>query len=186
MAMFQFTSFQSDFIADQKQFVLETRPFIELLKNAGGQYLKPDTENDLNIFFILTGGTENKILDYVKNRNGAPFFILIAYPANNSLPAALETLAKLQQIGKNGEIVFIGSQNDTDFPGLLKTHILNLRAYDELKNTRVGLFGTPSDWLVASTPDFTTISETWGVKINSIPINALHTEMDAIRSERIE
>jgi len=79
------------------------------------QSSKPMKDSE-NYFFILTGGTENKFLDLIKHFNNSDKIKIIAIRINNSLPAALEILAYVYQIGKEGNIYYL--KNEKDYEGL--------------------------------------------------------------------
>lgn len=67
-----------------------------------------------NYFLILTGGTENKFLELIKDFKNSDKIKIIAIGINNSLPAALEILAYIYQIGKEGNIYYLKDTNDYD------------------------------------------------------------------------
>ncbi len=77
------------------------------------QSSKPMSDSD-NYYFILTGGTENKFLELIKNTNNSDKIKIIAIGINNSLPASLEILAYIYQIGKEGNIYYLKDENDFD------------------------------------------------------------------------
>ena len=135
------------------------------------------------VVFVATGGTENQVLSLFeqKKKSGEelPVF-LIAYPMNNSLPACLEALARLQQDGANGQIFYLKSAEDET--GLLKIRQALAGGNDEkaLENSRIGLLGEPSDWLVASMPKPETVKEQWGADVIEISINELKAEIEKI------
>jgi L-fucose isomerase-like protein len=49
----------------------------------------------------------------------------------------------------------------------------------------LGLIGEPSDWLVASTPEFSVIKSLWGPDIIKIELNELKSMIDEINEEQI-
>ena len=79
------------------------------------QSSKPIQNSD-NYYLILTGGTENKFLELIKNINNSDKVKIIAIEINNSLPASLEMLAYIYQIGKEGNIYYL--KNEKDYNGL--------------------------------------------------------------------
>ena len=70
--------------------------------------------NSENYFFILTGGTENRFLELLNYMEQPEKIKLIAIGINNSLPAALEILAYIYQIGKEGNIYYLKDTQDYD------------------------------------------------------------------------
>jgi len=97
---------------------------------------------------VLTGGVEREVLKVIARL--PPPALLIAHPAHNSLPASLEILARIRQDGGEGKILF-GSPEE--IAAGLEQELLISKAWEELRFSRVGLIGEPSDWLVASDVD---------------------------------
>lgn len=75
------------------------------------QAAKPEPDSE-NYFFILTGGTKNKCLELMKDLKDFVKIRIIAIGINNSLPAALEILAHVNQEGKQGKIYYLKDTND--------------------------------------------------------------------------
>jgi L-fucose isomerase-like protein len=159
--------------------------YVPALEGIGGLQRGPEeifTDWPL-FYFVATGGTEEKILQLREVRKGVapgePVFLL-AHPGNNSLPAALEVLARLQQDGDRGRILYLKGPDDT--PGLRRVAeaAIGLRAFHELHEARIGLVGAPSDWLAASRPDPTTVRKVWGPEVISIPIDELTAAIGAV------
>jgi len=118
---------------------------------------------------VATGGTEAAILDIVRRRHlTAPFepVVLVTHRLHNSLPAALEALARVRADGGHGRIVQIGEAGGA----ALATVIADVAAIHQLHRTRLGLVGEPSPWLVASVPDSDQLRSRWGVEIVPIDI----------------
>jgi len=67
-----------------------------------------------NYFLILTGGTENKFIELIKDFKNSEKIRIIAIGINNSLPASLEILAYIYQIGKEGNIYYLKDTQDYD------------------------------------------------------------------------
>lgn len=132
-----------------------------------------DIGQDLPVFYLLaTGGTESKTLELVERRQkavpGEPVFIL-AHPGNNSLPAALEVLAKLHQDGLKGRIIYLNAADDAVALAAIHSAAIDLGVRRTLHAAKVGLVGAPSDWLVASMPSGKVVNEVWGPEV--YPIN---------------
>jgi L-fucose isomerase-like protein len=152
------------------------------------------TENDILInipliFFVLTGGTEQKILDLWlkrKTKFGKEPIFLLAHPGNNSLPAALEILARLHQENVKGKIIYLDTNSNRDCWKDLDQLLKHYQVYYHLKKTNVGLIGKPSDWLVASMPDFNQLTETWGASIKNFDLAELKTKIADVKDEEIE
>ena len=168
----------------------EVGNYFTSLKEIGGQSLNSDqTDNPNPIFyFLITGGTENTILLILADRSkilpGEPVY-LIAHPGNNSLPACLEVLAKLNQEGIRGKIFYLKNPDDTEGLRQIKNAQHDLEVLHSMKKTRLGLVGTASDWLVASKPDVKVVKQVWGPEIVHIDFYELKKKMQYIKSESL-
>jgi L-fucose isomerase-like protein len=118
---------------------------------------------------IVTGGTEHLALEAVE-RFGMPGFLL-AHPQRNSLPAALETLSRLRQVGQAGRVFLLNGRSAPDAAlGRLDEHTTVRR---RLRGARLGRVGAPSPWLVGSTPSPDVVSATWGPAIVDVPLEEI-------------
>ncbi|MCU0261596.1 MAG: hypothetical protein MUE78_11300, partial [Ilumatobacteraceae bacterium] len=128
------------------------------------------------VVVVATGGTEASILDVVNRRHAVvPYepVLLVAHPRHNSLPAALETMARLHQDGIAGRIVQLTGAEPAGAD--LRSHDLALAVGDvaaihRLHGTRLGLVGQPSHWLVASVPEARALRARWGVQLVDVDI----------------
>ncbi len=102
-----------------------TQPVRVRLEGLGGAPGAPDT--DLSGPFLLvvaTGGTEQALLDAARHRRAVcPFepVVLVAHPRHNSLPAALEALARLHQDGVRGRIAYVPTTGEPSLTRLSPT-----------------------------------------------------------------
>jgi L-fucose isomerase-like protein len=138
-------------------------------------------------FFILTGGTEGIVLDYLTSLpghpSGRPFpLVLIAHTRHNSLPAALEIAARARQDGGSAILVQVRSPGDASARSDLLEAIHLCRTIGAMRGTRIGAVGEPSDWLVASSQKSVAASSTWGTLIESIPFSELRTKIGMLRA----
>jgi L-fucose isomerase-like protein len=133
---------------------------------------------------MVTGGTEHRALASLEGEGGPAF--LIAHAAQNSLPAALEVLGRLRQSGRAARIYLVnGGEEGCEGLGRLDG-LLGVRR--RLRASRLGRIGTPSDWLVASTPDPGDVTGAWGPTVVDVPITRLLeavTDVDPRDVERI-
>lgn len=120
------------------------------------------------VLVVATGGTEAAILAVAAQRSDltprAPV-ILVSHGLHNSLPASLEALARLRRDGHRGRIVQI------DAPGEPETSLTDLDAIHRLQGARLGLVGTPSEWLVASVPDRDALRDRWGISLVDVDVD---------------
>lgn len=131
------------------------------------------------VLVVATGGSEGTARQLYEQRQmhvpGEPV-IIVAHPGNNSLPASLETLARLQQDGARGKICYLrGVDDDAGFAALERT-IDDVAVWNALHSARIGLVGDPSGWLVASSPDPAVVTDTWGPEV--VPISIEELEVD--------
>jgi L-fucose isomerase-like protein len=148
-----------------------TRPVRARLDALGGRAAAPDTDAEAPFLIVVaTGGTEQTVLDTAEQRSlacpGEPV-VLVAHPRHNSLPAALEALARLHQVGHRGRIAYVPDSHAAE-PG---EAVADLRAWHALHATRLGQVGEPSDWLVASVPEPEAVRRRWGVTLVAVPMD---------------
>jgi len=146
-------------------------PYFTILERMGGERVN-DTATGTSplVYFILTGGTEQKVLEQLKKSNpdNRQPLILLAHPGNNSLPASLEILAHRQQQYMPGTIIYLSNPADTIGLAKLSTHLKMMHAHTKMSEATVGLVGKPSDWLIASMPEYAEITNNWGPHIEEI------------------
>lgn len=99
----------------------------------------------LQAALILTGGVEREGLELAAKLDDP--VILLAHPWHNSLPAALELLARLRREGRKGRIIY---GEDEELARQLALQARAVAAWRGFVGSRIGLIGRPSDWLVAS------------------------------------
>ncbi len=149
-------------------------PVAEALRGLGGEQVPgDDMPGSVPVLFLIaTGGTEGAVLELTERRQkavpGEPVF-LVAHPGNNSLPAALEVLARLHQDGLKGRILYVKDPQDAASLAVVSAAITDLAVRKALHGAKIGLVGAPSDWLVASMPPSKAVFETWGPEV--IPVN---------------
>jgi L-fucose isomerase-like protein len=165
--------------------------YIPALEKLGGQQWDIETISNPAplLFFVVTGGTEQKILRLRERRKivapKEPVFLL-AHPGNNSLPAALEVLARLRQDGDSGRIFCLRGPEDTSGFQQLTEGAGDLMALHALQQARIGQVGAPSDWLVASSPDPEIVHKIWGPEVVPIDLAELKGSMETVPDEAIK
>jgi len=131
---------------------------------------------------VETGGTERVIVDLWRRRletaAKAPV-ILVAHSGSNSLPASLEALARLRQDGQKGRILYLASPHDEAGLAGVRSAVRDVDAWRQLRQARIGVVGSPSGWLVASSPDPEIVRKTWGPHV--VPVS-LYQLTEAIRT----
>jgi L-fucose isomerase-like protein len=168
----------------------EVGNYFTSLEEIGGKCLNSDQSNDFHphFYFLITGGTENIILQFLAKRSkifpGEPVF-LIAHPGNNSLPACLEVLARLNQEEISGKIFYLKSSDDKEGLQQIKNAQHDLEVLHLLRMTRLGLVGTASDWLVASKPEVEVVKQVWGPEIVHVDFYELKKRIQDIKPESL-
>lgn len=131
---------------------------------------------------VLTGGTERAILAVHAQRNamveGEPL-LLLAHADHNSLPAALEAAALLRLEGHRVQIVVCGIGTNAR---TLHDAVHNVSVWHDMRRARVGLLGTASDWLVASSPDRDAFHRVWGSTLVDLDLGSAIESVHATTS----
>jgi L-fucose isomerase-like protein len=151
-----------------------TEPVRDLLDDLGGTIVDGRSSDDAagspHLFVVATGGTERLLLDAIAERavtQPAAPIVLVAHRAHNSLPAALETLAAIQQTGGRGRIVSLTGDVEPDRNALAEA-IGDLAAVAAMRSARLGIVGGPSSWLVASSPEPDVVRRRWGPEVITV------------------
>jgi L-fucose isomerase-like protein len=138
---------------------------------------------------VGTGGTEAEILRLHAARQaaapGEPL-LLVSHPAHNSLPAALEALARLRQDGARGRIVHLPGPDDEAALARLSSAVEDLCTFRRLHRSRIGLVGAPSDWLVASVPAAASVRLAWGPAVVAVDLGGVVEAVGAAPDARAE
>lgn len=132
------------------------------------------TPGEIPLILALSGGIEERVLQAIGPAPGP--IVILAHPHANSLPASLEILARLRQMGKPGRIVFAVPGYLDELASLFT--LVETRRWFE--TARIGLIGDPSDWLVASSPEDAEVRSAWGPVVNRIPSRALQQAYRAV------
>jgi len=121
---------------------------------------------------VLTGGVEREVLKLIAQL--PPPALLLAHPAHNSLPASMEILSRIRQDGGEGKILF---GTPEEIAAGLERELVISKAWEELRFSRVGLIGEPSDWLVASDVDRAFLKGRLSVELIPIEMKELLTRI---------
>jgi L-fucose isomerase-like protein len=138
-------------------------------KEAGVELLPQGAEEvarePLPAILFLTGGTEHEALAFASTTPRP--LLLLAHRSHNSLPAALETLARLREEGRRAWIV---TENLGEKLSLF-SQIAEIAR--NLNGKRIGWIGGASPWLMASSQASEILAEKLGLKIVTIPLSAV-------------
>ena len=134
--------------------------------------------NALDLIYVRTGGTEGifkRLLPELQSKSDRPYYLLTS-GKSNSLAASMEILSFLRQNGLKGEIIHGDASYITQRIQLLEKVGV---ARQQLKGCRLGIIGTPSDWLISSHADKAKVRELLGIDLIDIPMQEL---LDALES----
>ncbi|HIP99206.1 TPA: hypothetical protein EYH33_01505 [Candidatus Bipolaricaulota bacterium] len=114
----------------------------------------------LPVFLLLTGGTEAELLALARKAAGP--LLVLSHGTHNSLPAALEAVARLRSDGRQVRLVHLDTGRAARELVLLSRATALAKA---LRGLRVGLIGGASPWLVASSPDQGVLEGKLGIEV---------------------
>jgi len=160
------------------------------LLHLGGECVDENRIHEETPFFflILTGGTEQKLYELWQKRKSSFYrepVIILTHGGNNSLPASLEIIARLQQEGAKGTIIYIDERNK-EYKNDIDRLIKHLNIFHKLHKTNIGLIGESSEWLIASMPEVGLVKNVWGPQVIKISINELKEEISTVKENEIE
>lgn len=139
-----------------------------------------DYECDLKLIFVQTGGSEGLFLKNIDQMQ-EPYYLL-TNGSNNSLAASIEILTYLRQQGKQGEIL----HGSADYiASRIKTLATVSKVKKQLHNTRLGVIGAPSDWLIASVPVYAQVKKTFGITLVDVPLDEVEKAVNTIKLDSI-
>jgi L-fucose isomerase-like protein len=189
-ARFGFIPVTSGFLLSEEAFDQIIGNYILALEQLGGERWSDETldKSACLFYLVVTGGTEEAILklhaERARTAPDEPVFLL-AHPTNNSLPASLEVLARLQQDGERGAIFYLQRPDDETGSSQIEIAVHDLEVSRVLRQARIGLVGAPSNWLVASSPDPAIVQERWGPQVVPIGMGEVTQAFQAVPSEMI-
>lgn len=145
-----------------------------------------DYDADLKLIFIASGGSEGKFLKAFKDLR-APYYLLTS-GTDNSLAASLEIMTYLNLHGLEGEILhgssgYIASRIRTILDGgrqAVKAPHREERLETADLGGRYGVVGKPSDWLIASVPDYAEVKKRLSTELVDIPMQELLDAYEAV------
>ncbi|MFW9887829.1 MAG: hypothetical protein ACFFER_06585 [Candidatus Thorarchaeota archaeon] len=131
--------------------------------------IEPDLVRGQIYILVGSGGSENLIKDFVKRVSLSSIFLL-SHPLNNSLPAAMETRASLEQQGFPSRIIHGPLAN---LAPQLQKRARFATLIEKIGACKLGLIGKSSHWLIASGVDDALVKARWGLDIEHLPIEIL-------------
>jgi len=165
-----------------EQFVKDLSKNIEV-EEINDEILSSDKkeEYDLITVFVKTGGTENIFKEIFDKLEGP--VILVATSLHNSLAASMEILSWVKSQDRRGKILH---GKPAEIAKEMENLIKIKETKDKLANSRLGLIGEPSDWLIDSHIDKQAVQDRWGLEVIEIPIQEVLDEYHNIHEERAQ
>lgn len=166
------SSFRS-VLQEKSQLKKDVKEFLNAIEDELDCNLIPasldDYNCDLKLIFIESGGSEGLFLENF-NKLREPFYFL-TNGSNNSLAASLEILTYLNIHGLHGEII----HGDIKYVASRIVEICALENIKKvLKETRLGVIGKPSDWLISSVPSYQKVKEKLGIELVDVPLDEIN------------
>jgi len=150
----------------------------------GKSVVKELLSKNPDVFAVLvTGGTE-RIVQFTFRDVDIPI-ILLACDRANSLPAALEMLPRLREMGKDVKLIF-AKEYDEDVSRAFESFLATRKAVRRLKETTLGVFGSPSPWLIECTTDYRLLEDKLGLTIKHIDLLTLYKEHQEVSRSAAE
>ena len=130
--------------------------------------------------FIATGGVECQVKDAFAILPDPA--LLVADGTHNSLAASLEIASFLREKGIQSEVVHgTVSQIAERLVQLSRLHDVR----SKLSGKRIGVIGTPSDWLISSGIDPEAAKERWGVELVHLPLERVYELYDGVTEKEV-
>lgn len=138
------------------------------------------TPNDFSILFIATGGVERLVIQHFESLPRPA--IILADGMQNSLAAALEISSWLRGRGMKSEILH-GELSEI----IKRIFVLhsNFMAQRSLFGMRIGVIGTPSNWLIASNVDYLLAKRRWGVEYTDVSLERIYEYYEQITDDEV-
>ena len=165
--------------------IKEDLVFIDEINN----YLMDDDllicENAKNPLFdvclIGSGGTESLFLKRLKDLKEP--IVILSTSKNNSLPACLEIKTYLEN---NNKLCFLLSGSEEHIANMLKHIATILNAYHSIIDSKLGIIGGPSSWLIASPVEPKKIYVSFKINIVKIKMSELDELIEETEGEMID
>lgn len=138
------------------------------------------TKDDFSLLFIATGGVERLVIQHFESLPRPT--IILADGMQNSLAAALEISSWLRGRGMRSEILH-GELSEI----IKRIFVLhsNFKAQRSLFGVRIGVIGTPSNWLIASNVDYLLAKRRWGVEYTDIALERVYEYFEQITDDEV-
>ena len=123
-----------------------------------------------NYVLIGTGGIEQDVIKFLSESRLSQPISLLSYGRQNSLPASMEIKAHLTSQGFESHIIHAPLDKLVQ---LIRKWCRFSQVEERIAQSRLGILGEPSSWLVASHVDSHAVRKRWGVTIERFPLTDL-------------
>lgn len=139
--------------------------------------LGEEVEDSLfTLYFVESGGCEQLILPFLQNCKDSTIFLL-STNKNNSLAACFEIKSYVINVLKKQCYILCGSEDSNIF--IIKLFAKTYFTKASLSEDRLGVIGSPSDWLINTKHNTNKEYEDfYGVKLIDITLEELYEEID--------
>ncbi len=137
---------------------------VEKLISPGNYML---TENDPDILFFLSGGSELNALKQVSSGN---FYLLIGSQHDNAYASATEVKAYLNEMHIPSLLL---DEEEAETKTFLQDFFTVKQALKNLRGKKLGQIGEVSDWLISSSIPAELLESKLGIELNVVPWSEL-------------
>lgn len=125
------------------------------------------TENDPDLLFFLSGGSE---LNAVKQVSTGNFYLLVGSQHDNAYASATEVKAYLNEMNIPSLLL---DEEEAETPAMLKDFVTVKQALKNLRGKKLGQIGEISDWLISSAIPADLLESKLGIELQVIPWHEL-------------
>lgn len=134
---------------------------------------------ELDLILVQSGGSEGFFLREIFPRFAGPYYLL-TYGSANSLAASLEILTFIHEQNRQGEVL----HGDLGYIAGRLTSLISAKSLSNLqKPARLGVVGTPSDWLIGSNVDYAKAKAIFNVELLDIDPKEVSVRFQIHQSE---
>ena len=134
-----------------------------------------------DVVLIGSGGTESLFLKRLNDLKEP--IVILSTSKNNSLPACLEIKTYLENHNK---LCFLLSGSEEHIANMLKHIATIINAYHSLIDSKLGVIGGASSWLIASPIEPKKIYDSFKIKTVKIPMKELEQLVEETEQEMID
>lgn len=138
------------------------------------------SEKDFKLIFISSGGVENEIINDYTYLPHPLFFVIDGF--NNSLAAAMELKSWANSQSIKASILYA---EDKEFMNRINSLYQIHTTINNINGKKIGIIGTPCQWLVSSSVNYLLAQRRWGVEYIDISTDELLKEYRVINDEEV-